>query len=221
MRFIDDSERTLVVRNASAKQLATVRRLIELYDVSEPADPNDAYFQKMIHIKHSRAKQIETTLKDAFRDLLSSKDKAFGEKKEDEDRGGSRRFGFGFGFGGGSDDSSSGLGSGSSFKGRLSFGVHESTNRLIVIAKGKNLLNLVTEMVAEIDKAAIPTDDTRVMTLPAGLNSNAVKDALTKVFGEAAISSKPGQQQEGQNEGEGQGDRGRGEGRGRGRGRDR
>lgn len=39
MHIIDDGESTLVVRNASAKQLATIRRLLAIYDVPEKTPP--------------------------------------------------------------------------------------------------------------------------------------------------------------------------------------
>ena len=200
MRFIDDGDSTLVVRNASAKQLATVKRLIELYDVAEPPNENSARYKKMIPIVHSKARVIETALKEAFRDLLSSNDKAFADQNKGEgDKGGSRRFGFGFGMG---SDQSSGLGSGSNFKGKLSFGVDESTNTLIVTAQGRPLLDLVVEMVEELDKAAAPTDDTRVQTLPNGLNAQSVREALTRMFGDQVTTQQKGKNKEGK-EGEG------------------
>ena len=216
MRFIDDGVSTLVVRNASAKQLATVKRLIDLYDVTEPPNKNSARYKKIIQIKYSKARTIENTLKEAFRDLLSSNDKAFeNQNRGDEDKGNSRRF-YGFGFGMGDDDDSGGLGSGSTFKGKLSFGVDESTNILIVTAQGKPLLELVIEMVEELDKAAVPSDDTRIVTLPPNLTSAAVRESLARMFGkqDGARGNGQGGEQQPPNEG---GERGefRGEGRGR------
>lgn len=198
MRFIDDGESTLVVRNASPKQLATIKRLIALYDVAEPPNENSARYKKIIQIKYSRARVIETALKEAFRDLLSSNDKAFAEQNrgEGERGGGNRRFGFGLGFG--SSESESGLGTGSNFKGRLSFGVDESTNILIITAQGRSLLELVVEMVEELDTAAVPTDDTRVVALPQGLSSEAVKETLRTMFGPEAVTQRPNGQPEGE-----------------------
>lgn len=198
MRFIDDGESTLVVRNASPKQLATIKRLIELYDVAEPPNENSARYKKIIQIKYSKARVIETALKEAFRDLLSSNDKAFAEqnKGDGERGGGNRRFGFGFGFG--SSDNDSGLGTGSNFKGRLSFGVDESTNILIITAQGRSLLELVVEMVEELDTAAVPTDDTRVVALPQGLSSESVKETLRTMFGPEAVTQRPNGQPEGE-----------------------
>lgn len=211
MRFIDDGESTLVVRNASAKQLATVRELIKLYDVAEPPNEQNARFKKIVQIKYSTARIIETTLKDAFRDLLSSNDKAFAQQKSGDDgEGRGRRMGL-FNF---SDTTTSAL-QGTSFKGKISFGVDDSTNRLIVTAEGKQLLDLVVDMVTELDLAAAPKDDTRVITVPAGLNSDRLRETLTRMFGPESVSVKaPENQEEGKqpNPGEGQQDRnGRGQ----------
>ncbi len=213
MRFIDDGVSTLVVRNASAKQLATVKRLIALYDVAEPPNENSARYKKIIQIKYSKAKTIETALKEVFRDLLSSNDKAFQDQQRgDDDRGGSRRM-FGFGFGFGDDDDDDGLGSGTNFKGKLSFGVDETTNILIVTAQGKRLLETVEEMVDRLDQAAVPSDNTRVESLPPGLSSSSVRSTLAKMFGARELQNKPGQQPP-QGEG-GEDQNGNGEGRGR------
>lgn len=181
MRFISDGDLTLVVRNASAKQLATIRKLIALYDVVEPPNEQNARFKEMIPIRHSKARTIETALKEAFRDLLSNNDKAFANQNkggDERDGGSSRRFGPWS-----IHEGDTGIGSEGNFKGRLSFGVDESTNILIVTATGKNLLEIVVEMVKELDKAAVPSDDTRVYSMPASLNSVAVRETLARMFG--------------------------------------
>gem|GEM_PF-4111589 len=217
IKFIDDGVSTLIVSNASPKQLAKVKRLIAIYDVQEPANPNTGRYKKIIHIKHSKARVIQTALKEAFRDLLSNKDKEFADQNKGEENGGGSRF-YGFGFGMDDDDENGGLGTGSTFDGKLSFGVDDSTNILIVTAQGKGLLATVIEMVEELDKAAVPSDDTRVVTLPPGLTRGSVKASLMKMFGDKAISKQPGQQnQQGQEGGEGQGGEGRGREGGEGR----
>ena len=181
--------------------------------MAEPPNENSARYKKIIQIKYSKAKTIETALKEVFRDLLSSNDKAFQDQQRgDDDRGGSRRM-FGFGFGFGDDDDDDGLGSGTNFKGKLSFGVDETTNILIVTAQGKRLLETVEEMVDRLDQAAVPSDNTRVESLPPGLSSSSVRSTLAKMFGARELQNKPGQQPP-QGEG-GEDQNGNGEGRGR------
>ena len=192
MRFIDDGETTLVVRNASAKQLATIRELIKLYDVAEPPNEQTARFKKIIPIRYSKASIIETTLKDAFRDLLSSNDKAFAQQQQGgENEGRSRRMGpFSF-----TESTTSAL-QGTSFKGKISFGVDDTTNTLVVTAEGQKLLDIVVDMVKELDKAAAPTDGTRVVTVPAGLDSTNLRESLTRMFGPESVSVKSKEGQE-------------------------
>lgn len=191
MRFIDDGESTLVVRNASSKQLATIRELIKLYDITDDANAQTARFKKIIQIQHSTARIIETTLKDAFRDLLSSNDKAFANQKGggDDDGRGRRMSPFNF-----SDSTTSAL-QGTSFKGKISFGVDESTNRLIVTAEGKQLLDIIVDMVDELDVAAIEKDDTRVIAVPASVNSQTLRETLTRMFGADSVQVKPKENQ--------------------------
>ena len=215
MRFIDDGESTLVVRNASAKQLATIKRLIELYDVSVAPNENTARYKKVIKIKFGKAREIEASLKDLFRDLLSSNDKAFADQnKGDNEKGGSRRFGWGFGFND-DDEGDSGLGSGSTFKGKLSFGVNESTNILMVTAQGRALLDLVAEIVDDLDQESMPSDSTQVVSLPSGLNRDTIKATLVKMFGPDSVTTRKQGSEEGRPEG---GENRGGEGKGRGRG---
>ncbi len=217
MRFIDDGESTLVVRNASAKQLATVKDLIALYDVAEPPNEQNGRFKEIIRIKHSKARVIETAIKDALRDLLSSNDKAFAQQEgnggDGEGRG--RRMGpFSF------TESSPSVLQGTSFKGKISFGVDETTNSLIVTAEGMDLLRLVVDMVHDLDVAAVTQDDTRVVTVPASLSSGSLRETLTKMFGVESVTVKPADNQGGQEGQEGEngqpGGKGRGERKGRG-----
>ena len=83
-------------------------------------------------------------IKEAYRDLLSTNDKAFEKEKS------------GGGGGGGSKESKRGSSSESifeggmsySFSGRLSLGVDKITNSIIVSAEGEDLLKLVIEMIS-------------------------------------------------------------------------
>ena len=157
----------------------------------------------MIQIKYSKARAVETALKEAFRDLLSNNDKAFAQQNKGDKEGNSSSRRGGYYFGGWDDDESAGLGT-STFKGKLSFGVDESTNTLIVTTTGEQLLAIVVDMVDELDQAAVPTDDTRVVSLPAGLSAQGLRETLAKMFGPESIEQKPNQngdpnQQNGQN----------------------
>ena len=201
LRFIDDGESTLVVRNASSSQLATIKRLIDLYDITEPPNKQNSRYREIIQLQYAKARVVEGALKEAFRDLLSNKDKVFDEQKKDGEGGGSsrsRRGGF-FGFGD-DDDSTTGLGT-STFKGKISFGVDEASNILIITTEGEQLMKIIVEMVTKLDKANVTTDYTQVVSVPANLNGKNLREKLEKMFGQDVVTTKPN---DGQNKGQGQ-----------------
>jgi len=172
LKFISDSDtRSLMVIGADEKQIKTIRELIELWDVPEKTNKQRLRFTKLVRIEHSNAESVVETIKDAYRDLLSTNDKAFSKGKT--------------GAGGATeskhDDSgesiSEGGGMNFSFTGRLSMGIDRVTNSILVSAEGEDLLKLVIEMVKELDKAAEPSGAVQVIHL-GGTNSEAMEKAL-------------------------------------------
>ncbi len=187
LKFVYNIEtNTLVVSGATPSQLRTIRELVELWDVPEPVDDSRARFTKLVKIQYGRAETIAQTLKDAYRDLLSGNDKAFsnknnakngrqGENQERNENGG----------GGGLTDSQSGQdsgGGGYSFKGKLSFGIDEIGNTLLISAEGKSLLELMEEMVRQLDEAARPGGDVEVLRIGGNLSGQSLQQAL-EAFG--------------------------------------
>ena len=82
LRFIWDIDtNTIVVQNASPAQLATIDKLIEIYDRPVGEDAVSARRTEAIPIKYSNATDIANSIKDVFRDLLSSKDRSSKAKK--------------------------------------------------------------------------------------------------------------------------------------------
>ena len=219
VKFISDYESgTILVRNATEEQLATIQDLIDLYDVPEPVNSEAARHTKTIKVKYGKARTIETTLKDVFRDLLSGNDKAFEQQDNgnDQSREGNRGSSFFSGFG---NESSNSNGPKATFKGKLSFGVDESTNMLIVTTEGPKLMEIVESMITTLDEAARPTDDVRVVQLPGGTSSQSMRDVLQRMFAAGNVAQVNGQNgQDGPNkEGNGpkggpQNQRGRGKG---------
>ena len=57
-------------------------------------------------------------------------------------------------------------------------------------------MRIVETYIKELDQAALPSDDVRVMTLPAGMASDGVRQALANVFGPGAAPGKPEDDQE-------------------------
>ncbi len=172
LKFISDSDtRSLMVIGANEKQLKTIRELIELWDVPEKTNKQRLRFTKLVRIEHSNAESVVETIKDAYRDLLSTNDKAFNKGKtgaggatesKHDDSGDSISEGGGMNF---------------SFTGRLSMGIDRVTNSILVSAEGEDLLKLVIEMIKELDKAAEPSGAVQMIQL-GGTNSEAMEKAL-------------------------------------------
>lgn len=187
LKFVSDNETgSIVVSGASTSQLRTIAELIELWDVPESINPRQSRYTRLIPLQYSRAERVAETIKDAYRDLLSSNDKAFsqaggpqgsvgggpgaGASQRGRDDGGSELV-----------DSEGGKTSGSSnfqFRGKLSIGVDAVGNTLLVSAEGDDLLELVSEMINKLDRAAMPQGDMQIRDLPGTVSVDSLEMAL-------------------------------------------
>ncbi len=187
LKFLYDNDtNSIIVINADAQQLAIIEDLIKLWDVAEPSRQTSRY-TKLIEIKHSKAQTIADTIKEAYRDLLSSNDKTF----QNQGQGGEGRS---RSSGGGSDlvDQKSGQNSGGtsfSFKGDLSIGVDAIGNTLLISAKGEELLSLVTAMIEQLDRAAEPASEVEVIKIQGG---SSIESTLRAMLGDKMTSSSEG-----------------------------
>ena len=173
MRFIPDNDtNTLVVVGADDAEIKTIEALIKLWDVPEKTNKQRLRYSKLMKIEFSDADAIVEAIKDAYRDLLSTNDKAFqkeaGDGKGSEGKESKRS------------ESSDSVFDGAmnfSFSGRLSLGVDKVTKTIIVSAEGEDLLKLVCEMITELDNAAKPSGSVEILKLD-GSNSKAMEKAL-------------------------------------------
>ncbi|MEM9368239.1 MAG: secretin N-terminal domain-containing protein [Planctomycetota bacterium] len=211
LKFVPNSDTgTIVVTGATGEQLKTIQELIRLWDVPEPINPRRSRFTKLVRVKYGRAQNIADTIKDAYRDLLSSNDKAFQAAKGQ----GGQRNGDQSNLKGGSGlaNSDSGRDSGDTnfrFSGKLSIGVDDIGNTLLVSAEGESLLELMEEMIEELDEAAMPGGDVEILKLSGKMAPQALQQAMT-AFG-AKEPSRDSQQQGRPRGGEGSGGKPRGE----------
>ncbi|QDV46576.1 Bacterial type II/III secretion system short domain protein [Stieleria neptunia] len=201
LRFVYDPDtNTIVVSGATSSQLRTISELIELWDVAEPVNKRRMRYTKLVNIEFGSAETIAETVKEAYRDLLSSNDKTFAKAG----RGG----GGGGGAPGGDEKSSgrekqgSGLVDGDngrdggdvdfSFKGKLSMGVDTVGNTLLVSAEGEPLLDLVIEMIHKLDLAAKPAGDMQIISLSGNTSEKSIQNVLKAFGGKGATeSSRP------------------------------
>lgn len=177
LKFMSDSDsNTLLVSGATDAQLKTIQRLIDLWDKPEKQDKQNLRFTKTVKVEYSKAQNISDAIKDAFRDLLSSNDKALARNQQDSGQaGGSKESKHR------SEDSISDGGMNYDFSGKLSLGVDTITNTIIVSAKGEELLKLVCEMIEELDQKAKRNETVEV--LQAGnTNTKALEKALKNML---------------------------------------
>lgn len=178
LQFIYDNDtNTIVVKNADDRDRATIAELIELWDVPDPKEKPDAgmRFSRLVKLNYSRAPLILNTVKEAYRDLLSANDKTF----EKDPSGESKREG--------------GSGIGFSFKGKLSLGADEVSNRILVSAEGEELLKVVCDMIEELDEAARDQGYIQVIAVGDKLDATSLKDALQKILAPPKPPNKPAQ----------------------------
>jgi hypothetical protein len=176
LRFIPNNDtQTILVIGADDETLEVIERLVALWDVPDKVDDSRVRYTQIVAIKYSRAELIVETMKEAFRDLLSSNDKAF-EKKND--RGGGES-------GESAGDTSSVTSEGGmnfSFSGRLSFGVDKVTNSILVSCE-KQLLELLVSTIERLDEAAKPSANIEVHEVELGGNES-LKKALQAILGQ-------------------------------------
>ncbi|MBA2117126.1 secretin N-terminal domain-containing protein [Bremerella alba] len=175
IKFLPDIDtNTILVQNASAEQLVTIRELIELYDKPEPVVEETKRLNATYAVRYSRASAIAESVKEVFRDLLSSNDKSL---QAPQQQGGDREK---------SDERSASdyvsRSSGSAFRGKLSIGVDDISNTLLVSTEGENLMKLVMDMVKRIDESAKQVSTVRVVNLKTGVGGDKFRELMNRLL---------------------------------------
>lgn len=190
LRFIWDIDtNTIVVQNASPAQLATIDKLIEIYDRPVGEDAVSARRTEAIPIKYSNATDIANSIKDVFRDLLSSKDKEF----QGKEGGGKTRTETYYRFFGGGDSDSKNKKSAPvkmAFEGALSIGVDEISNTLIISAQ-EQMFDTVVTIVKQLDEKAKPSTVVQVYEVNGNVPTDKLQKALSEALGEPWAGNKP------------------------------
>lgn len=193
LTFIPDSvSNTILVKDADPAQLKIISQLIEEYDRREPMDSDNVRQEGIFQIRYSKASAIAATIKDLYRDLLSTNDKEFDQKRNGQGRGESYSYVFRT-FSSGEDEGK--IERAPKFKGLLSLGVDDSSNTLLVSAP-RFLYKNVAQMVLTLDEAARPAASTMsVVKLGDGVTAVGLRDAITKLNGETPPSDTSSRQQ--------------------------
>jgi type II secretory pathway component GspD/PulD (secretin) len=189
LRIIADSDsNSILVQGGTAEQLKKIDDLIKVYDRAQPMDAKSVRRTETVHLRYSQAKAVADTIKDVYRDLLSSNDKALaGQQEQRRER--FIRFSF--------DDEGTSQ-KAPNYKGLLSIGIDEVSNTLILSAPAY-LLDEVGKMAKELDEAAKPVaESVSVVKISPGLSAAQLEESINKVFGDgstngSARQAKPGQ----------------------------
>jgi hypothetical protein len=201
LKFIYDTDtNTIIVQGADPSQLRVIEELVHLYDTPEPMDSRAARMTTVFTLKYSKAKIVGETVKDVYRDLLSQNDKALqgGDQQKKEGANADRVYITNFGDSGEEDPRATQV----KFKGKLSIGIDELSNTLVVSTEGENLMSNVERMIKALDEAAKPSMNmVQVMKLGRGMDSD-VRKAISRAFiqqQQQGTPQQPGAQQQGQN----------------------
>jgi len=197
LKFIYDLDtNSILVQGADAQQLATIEDLIAIYDQAEPSDSQSARLSSVFEIKYSKATVIAAAVKDVYRDLLSSNDKALQGNPEQRNREtpGGMTYIFNDGEGEGGQDRTQ-----VRFKGKLSIGIDEVSNTLLVSAEGEHLMRNVAEMIQSLDEAARPLSAVAIVHLNGTTNAERVREVLAGLLSDAPATT-PAPQQPGDGE---------------------
>lgn len=200
LRFIwDNDTQSIVVQGADDQDRKTIKELIALWDVPEPIDEENMRYTELVPIQYSRAENIVNTIKEAYRDLLSANDKTFQEGGEGGDE--SKRDGGGSGRGQSRGQSAGGGFNFGGLKGKLSLGPDVLTNSILISAEGKQLLELVVDVIKQLDEAAKDQGAVQVVKVSEGVSGQSLESAIRAMLG--AGGAKRGAPKQNNNPGNG------------------
>jgi type II secretory pathway component GspD/PulD (secretin) len=170
LQFISDVETgTLLVQGATSDQLQKISQLIEMYDQPESQDDDLQRKTEIYEMRFSRAEAVAEVVKEVYRDLLSSNDKAFTrDRREGEGRNGSMGYGTNY------------VTRIPQFRGLLSIGVEDTSNTLVVSAP-TYLIDDVMQLVREVDERGAG-HKVQVLQLN-GVGSETLRSVLAQIPG--------------------------------------
>ncbi|HUE15557.1 MAG TPA: secretin N-terminal domain-containing protein, partial [Planctomycetaceae bacterium] len=181
LRFIEDSQtNSILVQGATADQIRQIDELISMYDNPKPTTTRPSRVTQLFPIKHSRASVIAEVLKDVYRDLLSTKDKAMESYNQSKSQGKGQRGYISYDFGEHDDDGKMSQGR---FSGSLSLGIDDSTNTLLVSCASQNMMLNIQQIVTSLDSAAVPAAQTfQVLQINRSIDAAALQKKLAEML---------------------------------------
>ncbi len=184
LKFIpDEDSRTILVQGATPEQLKTIEDLIEIYDTPVSQNSGDLRLTKLFKIQHAQAETIANAVKDVYRDLLSSNDKALqnGQNQQGEKTPvAERSYTYVLGDSG---DKGKEPDAPIKFKGLLSIGIDKDSNTLVISAS-TSLMGDVGELIESLDLASKEKESVSVVRTGGGGVPPALTGKLKEIFGD-------------------------------------
>jgi type II secretory pathway component GspD/PulD (secretin) len=188
----DVPSNSILVANASPRQLAEIEQLIHEFDRPAPSDSVEIRETAAIKIHYSRPSIIAAAVKEVYRDLLSSRDKEFDRGDQRQQREAAERVTV-INYGGSSsddDDRPSPLKVG--FDGALSLGADDVSGILIVSAQ-RAIFSDIVRMVKELDAEAAPKTTVHVHRVNGNVSATALQKAINEAVGKPWLGGRPEQ----------------------------
>ncbi|MCY2962700.1 MAG: hypothetical protein NT069_03455 [Planctomycetota bacterium] len=172
--IVDEESNSILAVEADAEQIRTAEQLIDLYDTPEAQESPVVRTTRLVPIRFGNPKQIADTLKDVYKDLLTSATEPAptGKKKRNTEPTYTLADGKG----------KSTTGTLLRFKGQLAIGVDESSSS-VVISAPLALVDTVAETVTALDDAArLNKPKLQVFKLGRGVDVTEVQKRLNQAI---------------------------------------
>ena len=191
LKFISDSDSgTIIVQGADAQQLKVIEELINIYDQPLATDGKQVRKTQVFTLKYSKATVLAEAVKDVYRDLLSTNDKAYQNNQQSKEGQKPPERNYTFVYGSADTDDKSKQETPIKFKGLVSLGVDEISNTIIVSAP-ESLLENIAELIDQLDRAARSTNSMQVVKLDGKINSSELQKRLTKILTKPPTKPQP------------------------------
>ncbi len=194
LKFISDSDSgTIIVQGATPEQLKVVEELINIYDQPVAGDGKQVRKTQVFTLKYSKATVLAEAIKDVYRDLLSATDKALQSNQPGKEGQKPPERNYTFIYGGSEgEDKGKNKETPVKFKGLISVGVDDISNTIIISAP-ESLLENISQLIDQLDRAARPTNSVQVVKLDGKVNATELQKRLSKIF---TKPQQPRQQQQ-------------------------
>ena len=184
------------MQNATPAQLRQIQDLLNIWDRAPEKKGGALRLTRFWSLQNAKASEVAATLKDVYRDLLSTNDPALkskdGDEKNSQPAAPATTYIYGRNNGGDEDDGRE-PDPPIRFKGLISVGVHDESNTLVVSAS-EGLMANVEVLVEQLEANAKATDAASMMWQGGATGGEEIKSRLKDMFGDR-VTVAPGSEE--------------------------